>query len=68
MRLSFCFIIQHAAILLGEYLAGCVAHLLGGDGAIAGQLVGELAVLPDELHLCYGDSAVEVVDVVEGAL
>ena len=34
--LSSSLIVQYAAVLLGEYLAGCVAHLLGGDGAVAG--------------------------------
>lgn len=63
-----CLIVQHAAILLGEDLAGGALHILCRYGAVAGELVGEVAVLADEFHLGEGNGAVEVVDVVEGAL
>lgn len=77
MQLSFitfllmfllCLIVQHAAILLGEEVVGGALHIFCRYGAVAGEFVGEVAVLADELHLCEGNGAVEVVDVVEGAL
>ena len=63
-----CLVVQHGAILLGEYLAGGALHILCCYGAVTGELVGEVAVLADKFHLGEGNGAVEVVDVVEGAL
>ena len=49
LMILLCLVVQHAAILLGEDLAGGALYLLYCYGAVAGEFVGEVAVLADEL-------------------
>ena len=44
-----CLVVQYAAVLLGEEIAGGALYLLCCYGAVAGEFVGEVAVWADEL-------------------
>ena len=47
LMILLCLVVQYAAILLGEDLAGRALYLLCCYGAVARELVGEVAVLAD---------------------
>ena len=49
LMILLCLVVQYAAVLLGEDLAGGALYLLCCYGAVAGEFVGEVAVWADEL-------------------